>query len=228
VKVLAIIPARSGSKSIKNKNIRKINGKPLLAYSIEHALESSFINRVIVSTDSLKYGNIARKYGAEFPFTRPADISGDLATDLLVFEHALDWLQINESYIPDILVHLRPTCPIRKVSDIDNMIEILMNDPAIDSVRSVVLAPDTPYKMWFRNDSGLIMPAINSTTKEAYNQPRQSLPAAYLQNASVDVIRTNTITEKHSMTGDRIYGYVMDHNWDIDYLSQLRIARKNL
>lgn len=226
--ILALIPARSGSKSIRNKNIRKINGKPLLAYSIEHALESSHINKVLVSTDSLKYGNIARKYGAESPFTRPADISGDLSTDLQVFEHALEWLRINESYIPDILVHLRPTCPIRNVSDIDNMIEILINDLTIDSVRSVALAPETPFKMWFRNDSGLIMPVIKSTIKEAYNQPRQSLPAAFLQNASVDVIRTNTITEKHSMTGDRIYGYVMDHNWDIDYISQLRIARKKL
>jgi CMP-N,N'-diacetyllegionaminic acid synthase len=226
MKVLALIPARSGSKSIKDKNIRLINGKPLLAYSIQHALESKLINRVIISTDSNKYGRIAKKYGAEFPFLRPADISGDQSTDLEVFSHALTWLKENEEYVPDICVHLRPTYPLRQSEDIDKMTQLLIDHPKIDAVRTIAPSPETPYKMWFRDNDGLIAPVIRTTIKDAYNEPRKNLQATYLQNACIDVIRTATIIEKKSMTGDIIYGYLMEHNWDIDYMHQLKKVRK--
>lgn len=228
MKILAIIPARSGSKSIVNKNIRLINGKPLIAYSIEHALQSKYINRTIISTDSKKYGLIAQKYGAEFPFIRPIDISDDNSTDLEVFIHALDWLKRNENYIPDICVHLRPTYPIRDYNDIDKMIQIMIDHPELDSVRSIALAPETPFKMWFRDSAGIINPVIQTSIVDAYNQPRQSLPATYLQNACIDIVRTATITQMKSMSGHKIYGYLMDHNWDIDYIHQLRKAKKQL
>jgi CMP-N-acetylneuraminic acid synthetase len=220
-RVLALIPARQGSKSIPHKNIRSVGGKPLLAYSIEHALASTQIDRVIVSTDSSYYADIARSYGAEVPFLRPDAISQDHSTDLDVFLHALEWLREHEQYVPDICVHLRPTSPIRKVEELDQMIEILHNDPSLDSVRSIAENVETPYKMWFRNENGLLSPIIQTTIKEAYNQPRQQLPVTYLQNASIDIVRTTTLLEKHSMTGDRIYGYVMKHNFDIDYEEQL-------
>jgi CMP-N,N'-diacetyllegionaminic acid synthase len=226
--ILAIIPARSGSKTIRDKNIRIINGKPLLAYSIEHALHSSFVTRVIVSTDKANYSVIAKKYGAEVPFIRPANISDDNSTDLEVFSHALSWLLKNECYSPDICVHLRPTYPIRDPRDIDSMIEILINNPKIDSVRSIVISPETPFKMWFLNNDGILQPIIECKIPEAYNRPRQILPVTYLQNACIDIVRTSTITTKHSMTGDLIYGYVMEHNWDIDQIEQLRRARKIL
>ncbi len=228
MEVLAIIPARSGSKSIKDKNIRKIGGKPLLVYSIEHALQSACINRVIVSTDSKRYAYIARRYGADVPFIRPPEISGDHATDLEVFEHALIWLLEHENYKPDICVHLRPTYPVRDVRDIDNMIEIMVNSPEIDSVRSIALSPETPFKMWFRNEDGILRPVVECDLPEAYNRPRQVLPVTYLQNASIDVVRATTITKKASMTGDQIFGYVLDHNWDIDQTEQLRKARRKL
>jgi len=226
--ILALIPARSGSKSIKNKNIRKICGKPLLAYSISHAIDSYYINRVIVSTDSLKYAKIARAFGAETPFIRPNIISNDQSYDLEVFDHALDWLLRHENYVPEICVHLRPTYPIRDINDIDKMIEILINNPKIDSVRSIALSPETPYKMWFRKEDGLLNPLIECEIPEAYNKPRQILPTTYLQNACIDVIRTSTIINKKSMTGDTIYGYIMEHNWDIDQFEQLRKARKKI
>jgi len=225
MEVLAVIPARSGSKSIKDKNIRLLNGKPMMAYSIEHAVNSRSINRIIVSTDSKKYGLIAKKYGAEFPFLRPVAISGDLSTDLEVFVHTLTWLKENEGYSPDICVHLRPTYPIRDYIDIDNMVEILINNPELDSVRTVAISPETPYKMWFRDYSGFLTPVIHTSIKDAYNQPRQSLPLTYLQNACIDVIRSSTILMKNSMSGARIYGYVMEHNWDIDHPVQLRKVR---
>lgn len=213
--ILAIIPARSGSKSVPNKNIREICGKPMLAYSIEHALSSKYINRVILSTDSLEYKKIGLKYGAEVPFLRPSEYATDDATDFDVFNHALSYLKEKEGYIPDIVVQLRPTYPIRNVDDIDNMIKILINNLDIDSVRSVSKSKEIPYKMWTINSEGKMLP-ICKDIPECFNMPRQKLPQAYYQNANVDVIRTTTITEKKSMSGTNIYGYVMNHNFDID------------
>ncbi len=137
IKILALIPARSGSESIPHKNIRLVAGKPLLAYSIEHALASRLINRTIISTDSQAYAEVARQYGAEVPFLRPSEISQGNSTDMELFTHALKWLEENENYIPDICVHLRPTYPVRKVEDIDKVIQILLDSPGIDSVLEV-------------------------------------------------------------------------------------------
>jgi CMP-N-acetylneuraminic acid synthetase len=215
--VLALIPARSGSKSIPHKNVRVIGGKPLLAHSIRHALEAKLVTRTIVSTDSEAYAEVARTYGAETPFLRPGNISGDHATDLQVFEHALDWLKRHESYQPDLCVHLRPTHPVRNPQDIDRMVEVLRDHQDFDSVRSVVPAPETPFKMWFRDsDDGVLTPVVQTKIREAYNQPRQCLPQTYLQNASIDVVRTTVITEQRSMTGSRIFGYLMRESYDID------------
>lgn len=221
LEILALIPARSGSKRIPHKNIRTLNGKPLLAHSIEHARASTLINRVMVSTDSAEYAAIAREYGAETPFLRPPELAQDLSTDLETFEHALEWLQANENYTPDICVHLRPTYPIRQVSDIDAMIRVLIERPEVDSVRSIAVASETPYKMWLRSADGYLSPAAPSEIRDAYNLPGQMLPTAYLQNACIDVVRTRVILEQKSMSGRRIYGYVMPDNYDIDTEAQL-------
>ena len=226
--VIAIIPARAGSKSIAHKNIRSIAGKPMLAYSIEHALASRHIRRIIVSTDSEMYAGIARSFGAETPFLRPAKISQDHSTDLEVFAHALHWLGEHENHVPDICVHLRPTHPVRNVADIDAMIDILSENNDLDSVRSVVESPETPYKMWFRGADGLLKPVVQTNIREACNQPRQALPPTYLQNASVDVTRSRTILKKKSMTGDAIHGYVMAEIHDIDHEGQLQAAAARL
>lgn len=227
-KVLAIIPARSGSKSVKDKNIRIMNGKPMLAYSIEQALKSSKIDRVIVSTDSQKYQAIAKEYGAEVPFLRPADISQDASLDIEVFQHALHWLQENEGYCADICVHLRPTHPIRDPFDIDKMISILEAYPELDSVRSVSPAKQTPYKMWLFPDdtSNQMCSLVSCDVPEAYNAPRQKLPKVYMQNACIDAVRSNTILDKGSMTGDRIGGYKMDYDFDVDTEEEFLNAEK--
>lgn len=214
--ILALIPARSGSKSVPHKNIREINGKPMLAYSIEHAQNSGYITRIIVSTDSEEYARIAREYGAQAPFLRPAEYAQDSSTDLEVFEHALNWLKKEEQYEPELVVQLRPTYPLRSVKDIDNMIEMLLEDAGLDSVRSIGPAREVAHKMWYRDEqSGVIRPILQDIP-EAYNMPRQQLPKIYYQNACIDVIRTATILEKHSMSGDAIAGYVMEENFDID------------
>jgi len=213
---MALIPARSGSKGIQDKNIRFLAGKPLIAHSIEQALAAQSIQRVIVSTDSEHYAEIARAHGAETPFLRPPEISGDHATDLEVFKHALDWLSKNEGRVPDILVHLRPTHPVRNVSDIEAMVSLLAGDKTWDSVRSVSPADFTPFKMWFRAADGRLEQVVNCDLREPYNQPRQILPKAYQQNACIDVLRSSTVLKMDSMTGQRIQGYVMDSFFDID------------
>jgi len=226
--ILALIPARSGSKSVRDKNIRVIAGKPLLAYSIESALASRLIGRIIVSTDSPQYADIAREYGAEVPFLRPSAAAGDLSTDLEVFAHALDWLKEEEGYVPEICVHLRPTYPVRDTGDIDAAIEMLLRDPDADSVRSIAPSPFTPFKMWFLGKDGLLSPVVSSAMKEPYNLPRQLLPSAYAQNACIDVVRTTVITQRGSMSGNLIRGFVMKENLDIDDEAQLREAGQRL
>lgn len=216
MEILALIPARSGSKSIKDKNIRFFKNIPLIAHSIITSKETKLITRIIVSTDSEKYAKIAQDYGAEVPFLRPKSISNDKSTDIELFQHALMWLKKHENYTPDVCVHLRPTHPIRDPKDIDAMIEMLLKDDSVDSVRSISIENKTPYKMWQMNEYNELKPVASCNIPEAYNMPRQILPTVYSQNGSIDVIRTTTITEKKSMTGDIIKGYVTPINCDID------------
>jgi CMP-N,N'-diacetyllegionaminic acid synthase len=216
VKVLAIVPARSGSKSVPDKNVASFRGKPLLAHSVEHGLSARNVDRVLVSTDSPRYRELALAAGAEVPFLRPAGLAGDLSTDLEVFAHALEWLDREEGYRPDLCVHLRPTAPTRRVRDVEEAVRMLIDDPAADSVRSVTLAPQTPYKMWRLGADGTIQPLLQSGPLEAYNLPRQQLPPVYVQNACVDVVRSSVIRERGSMTGARVLAYLMDTFADVD------------
>jgi CMP-N,N'-diacetyllegionaminic acid synthase len=225
--ILAIIPARQGSKSILDKNIKSLAGKPLMAYSIEQALASKHISRTIVSTDSPYYKQVAESFGAEVPYLRPDVIAGDLTTDLEVFQHTLNWLATNENYTPEIIVHLRPTSPFRKVSDIDAMIEQLIANKQLDSVRSVSAVPHTPYKMWLMQDDGSLKPLLQlDNVAEPYNQPRQALPEVYLQNANIDVMRYGTLTVQNSMTGQNIGGYLMAEFNDIDFQADWEQAER--
>lgn len=223
--ILAIIPARSGSKSVPHKNIRKINGKPMLSYSIEHALKSNYINRVIVSTDSEEYAAIGRTYGAEVPFIRPTEYAGDNSLDIDVFYHCLSYLKEKERYTADIVVQLRPTYPIRDIEDIDGMIKILLENQEYDSVRSIAPSKEIPYKMWHRNMDGTITPIIKDM-KECYNMPRQDLPTTYYQNACIDVVRGSVVLEQKSMSGNSIYGYIMEKNYDIDTEEEFKRAEE--
>ena len=165
IKILCLIPARSGSKGIPDKNIKILDGKPLMAHSIYQAEKSRFRDymRIIVTTDSEKYATIAQAYGAECPFLRPSSISQDLSTDLEFMKHAVQWLSENENYNPDIILQLRPTQPRRKVEDIDNCLEkFIENFEDYDSLRTVVEFDKSPYKMYrIINDNDLV-PLFNS------------------------------------------------------------------
>ena len=214
--MLAIIPARSGSKGIPDKNIRLCNGRPLLSYSIEQALAAKKVSRVIVSTDSIGYAEIARQFGAETPFIRPMEFATDDSLDIDVFEHTLKYLIETEGYFPEICVHLRVTHPIRNVCDIDTAVNMLLNTPSLDSVRSISKAKQTPYKMWLINEQNRLSPVVRCDIIEAYNAPRQALPEVWMQNANIDVVRSSVILEKHSMTGTNIAPLKQNINFDID------------
>ncbi len=229
MKILALIPARGGSKGIPRKNIVNLGGKPLIAYSIEQALASRLINRVIVSTDDAEIAEIARRYGAEVPFIRPAEFAQDLSPDIDVFRHALAWLETNEGYVPDIVLNHRPVCPIRKVETIDRAIELFVNTPGADALRSVCIPAQTPYKMWQIADGYmkplLALPGII----ESFNLPRQSLPEVYWQIGYVDMVRTEVITRRGRMCGDKILPFIIEDEWvDIDYPEDIALAEKLL
>lgn len=228
--ILAIIPARGGSKSIPRKNILDFAGHPLLAYSIAAGLTAKSINRVIVSTDDKEIAEIARRYGAEVPFIRPAKYAQDDTPDLPVFVHTLQWLIRHEGYRPDAIVHLRPTSPLRRVKQIDASVQLLLNHPEADSVRTVIVPCQNPFKMWTIQTNGFLKPLIKTKRKEAYNLPRQTLPKVFWQTGYVDAIRTSTILEKHSMTGNRILPLVLNpDNWiDIDTLDDWQKAENLL
>ena len=224
MKIIALIPARSGSKSVPNKNIRKLAGKPLLSYSIKTALDSSLIDRVFVSTDDKKIAKIAKEYGAEVPFLRPRKISGDNSLDIEFHQHALNWLLENEKYIPDLIVNLRPTNPIRKSKTIDRAIQCLIESPDMDSLRSVRLSNHSPYKMWTISDLGVLKPVTSELNiKEPFNMPRQQLPKCYWQDGYVDVTKYSTVVKKMSTTGNNILPFLIEEeSIDIDYEESIK------
>ena len=226
MKITAIIPARGGSKSIKNKNIVDFCNKPLIAYSIEQALKSNYIDRVIVSTDSNVIANIAKQYGAEVPFIRPSELAQDDTLDLPVIKHCLDYLNTSERYIPNIVAHLRPTSPLRTSRMVDDAIQLLIENEKASSVRCVCEPAQNPFKMWTLEEDGFMQPLINSKISEAYNQPRQSLPDVLWQNGYIDVMRYETICDSNSMTGEKILPLIVDSEniIDIDNHITLKLA----
>lgn len=217
--VLALIPARGGSKGIPRKNVIDIAGKPLIAWSILQAQESARITRVIVSTDDGEIASIARDWGAEVPFTRPAEYADDRAPDIDVFRHALRYLAEHESYEPEMVVHLRPTGPVRRVDDIDHVVDLLAASPHADAVRSVSLVHQSPYKMWRLRDDGTMEPLLTIPgMPDCQSQARQSLPLVYWQNGYVDALRPRAVLDKHSMWGSRVIPFVVETAlFELDY-----------
>lgn len=215
--VLAIIPARGGSKSIPRKNIRPLAGHPLIAYSIAAALQAKSVTRTVVSTDDEEIAAVARHYGAETPFLRPPEFAQDQTTDLPVFQHALAWLSENEAYVPDLIIQLRPTSPIRPPECVDQAVKILLEHPGADSVRGVVPSGQNPFKMWRIDEAGKMIPLLTVPgIAEPFNAPRQALPATYWQTGHIDVFWTKTVREQESLSGKAIYPLILDPRYTID------------
>ena len=217
MKILVLIPARGGSKSIPRKNIRLLAGHPLIAYSIAAGRQARLVTRTIVSTDDEEIASVARQYGAETPFLRPAEFAQDNTTDFPVFTHALGWLKENEGYQPEIVVQLRPTSPIRPPELVDAAIQLLLDHPQADSVRGIVPSGQNPFKMWRVDEEGRMRPLLSvAGIAEPFNAPRQALPLTYWQTGHIDAIRTRTILEKSSLSGDTILPLHIDPRYTID------------
>lgn len=216
--VLAVIPARGGSKGIPRKNIRSFAGYPLIAYSIAAALQAKTVSRVIVSTDDEEIAEVARRYGAETPFLRPAELAEDHTLDLPVFQHALKWLAKNENWMPEVVVQLRPTSPIRPPDLVDSAVSLLLGHPEAHSVRGVVPAGQNPHKMWrIDTRSGRMKPLLQvEGIPEPYNAPRQALPPVYWQTGHIDAIRPAVILEKNTMSGEVILPIILDPHYTVD------------
>jgi N-acylneuraminate cytidylyltransferase len=219
--VLAVVPARGGSKGLPRKNILHLHGHPLLAYSIAAGKQAQGVTRTICSTDDPEIQQHAKAYGAEVPFLRPSSLAQDISPDLPLFLHVLQWFGEHENWKPEIIVHLRPTSPIRFPGQVDAAIQLLANNPEATSVRAVCPAPCTPYKMWRPGAQEhavlsfmrplLDLPGIS----EPFNHPRQELPVVWWQTGGLDVMWTSTILEG-SMTGKNVLPLITDQNYAVD------------
>ena len=216
--ILALIPARGGSKGIPRKNILSFVGQPLIAYSIAAGLQSKTVTRVVVTTDNEEIAEVARGCGAETPFLRPAELAQDRTTDLPVFQHALRWLAEHEDYHPQVVVHLRPTTPIRPQDLVDHSVAVLLAHPEADSVRGITLAHQNPFKMWLLEGEDKPIHPLTTVPgiEEPYNSPRQILPKAYVHTGLIDIIRPATILELNSMSGRTILPILFDPSYDAD------------
>ena len=232
LKVLGVVGARSGSRSIPHKNIKPLLGKPLLAWIIEAAKRSQYITRVVLSTDSPEYAEIGRKYGAETPFLRPKELAEDHVPDFDYLYHAASWLKENENWQADVILRLPPTTPLCRPEHIDGCVQLLMDDPRADSSRTIVKASKHPYKLWRIAETGYIEPFLSEEftgLKDAHNLPRQSLPGAY-QHVDVIALRWKTLVEDKSMAGGKVrYHEVAKHDAvDIDSDVDFMIAEELL
>tara|TARA_Y100000768_G_scaffold96289_1_gene70058 strand:+ start:133 stop:861 length:729 start_codon:yes stop_codon:yes gene_type:complete len=214
--IIAIIPARSGSKSIKDKNIKLLSGHPLIAYSIIAAKLSKKIERVIVSTDSEEYGDIAKKYGAEVPFIRPDTYSKDNSTDRDFFIHAIDWFKEYENTIPEYWVHLRPTTPLRVPEKIDEAIDVILNDDTATSLRSGHKAPESPLK-WFVKEDKYFKGLIEN---EEYNLPKESFEDIYIPDGYVDIVKTSYLLNNEKTHGENIISFESPVCTEIDSIEE--------
>ncbi|MBK8249823.1 MAG: acylneuraminate cytidylyltransferase [Gemmatimonadetes bacterium] len=213
-RVLALIPARGGSKSIPRKNERSFLGHPLLAWSIAAARDASAVDRVMVSTDDPALRATALAHGAEAPFLRPAALAADDTPDFPVVHHAMAWLASEEGYQPDLVVQVRPTSPVRPRGLIDEAIAALHAAPHADSLRVVTPSGENPYKMW-RMADGRLVPLVPHEGREAWNMPRQALPPTWWQTGHLDVIRRRTI-EQGSLTGHCIIPLEVERRFAVD------------
>lgn len=222
--VVALIPARGGSKGLPRKNLADLGGRPLLAWSVESALQATTVDRVVVCTDDEEIATAARSAGAEVPWLRPAELATDDAADLPVFEHALDRLDAAGPPV-EVFVHLRPTSPFREAGLIDRAVTLLRSHPGVDSVRSVSPVAKTPFKMWFVDDEGFMEPVVGSWEEECFNRPRQALPPVWTQDGALDVVRA-AVVRGGSMTGRRVLALRHDSPLvDVDTAEDLERAR---
>ena len=221
-KIIAIIPARGGSKGIPRKNIVKVLGKPLIAYTIEVAKDADCLDRIIVSTDDDEIRTISLEYGAEAPFLRPKELAEDHVPDKSVFVHALKWLEEKEDYRPDVVLNLRPTSPLRLVEDIEKVVKKMIVT-GCDSVRTVCRVKHHPY--WMKKLEGdCAIPFVEGKDERIYYQ-RQLLPPVYRINGSVDAVRRDVVLNRDFLYCDDMRAVIMPikRSYEVDTTMDLKI-----
>jgi CMP-N,N'-diacetyllegionaminic acid synthase len=222
--MLAVIPARSGSKAIPKKNIINFCGQPLISWTIKAALDSKRFNRVIVSTDSEEIAIIAKSYGAEVPFLRPHELAQDDTPSLAVLQHLIEVLKSIDDYIPESITTLQPTSPLRTESHITAALDLFQNDPNADSLVSCIEVPHQfhPYSVMRLKENGYLTPY---STEATLPSRRQDKPVLYARNgAAIYITRTNRI--KSYIFGGNLIPFYMsaEDSVDIDTYEDLRIA----
>lgn len=218
--VLAIIPARSGSKGIVHKNVKNLGGYPLLAWSIVAARHCKSIDRVVLSTDSAEYAAIGREYGAECPFLRPAELAGDTSADREFLCHAVQWLRLNDDYFPEFVCLLRPTTPFRKITTLEDAITAFAASTATSLCSGYEMA-ESPVKTFRLTDEGCFTGFMGD---EWLCKPRQLCPKAYVWDGVIDIFRTDRL-----MSNDEIYGpgrmaWLTEPNIEIDTEAEWKFA----
>ena len=207
-RVVGFIPARSGSQRLANKNILPLNGHPLMAYSISTAIQSTVFDAVVCVTDSERYQRVARHYGAEVPFLRPSEISGEKSPDIEWVRWALEQLRVAGREFEAFSI-LRPTSPFRMPETIRRAWSALTADPSADSLRAVEKCRHHPGKMWVLRGRGMapLMP-FSANAVPWHSSPYASLPEVYAQNASLEIAWSRVITETNTISGDTILPFV--------------------
>ncbi len=214
--IFAIIPARSGSKGVPDKNIKKLSGFSLMEWSIAACKKSSLINEIYVSTDSEKYKKHALAYGAKVPFLRPKEISNDFSTDYEFISHALNWFKENQKE-PEIIALIRPTTPLRDPLVLDNAIKSFLESPNRTSLRSVHEMSESAYKTFeISKDSKLTCIFTRSIEIDKSNNARQTFPKTYIGNGYIDLFKTKFIQKNHSLYGNDVLPFITPITYEID------------
>jgi hypothetical protein len=214
--VLAIVPARAGSKGVPGKNVHLLAGFPLIAYAIVAGLRCGAISRVVVSTDSPEIAKLGEKYGAEAPFIRPPQLSSDEAPDLAYIEHALEWFKVEEDWKPDLVVQLRPTTPLRNPQKLALAIESLVGDPSATALRSAHALNESPHKMLQIKNNRFAGFFPDDPRPDYFNLPRQLFPVAYQPNGYVDICRSDFVTSNAQLYGNQILPFITEFSSEID------------
>lgn len=224
--VVALVPARSGSKGIKDKNLQTLHGKSLLDWSIRAGSETQGISRVVVSTNSSEYAEVAKKAGAEVPFLRPDSISQDKSTDLEFVSHALTYFR-SEGQIPDLIVHLRPTTPFRNPKIMDQAIsDGLERIAGGTSMRSVHEMSESAYKSFEIDESGNLISAFSKSNElDPANVGRQSFPKTYSPNGYIDILYPDLILDSGLLHGNNVSPIITENTIEIDCEHELSMAQ---
>jgi len=219
-KAIAIIPARSGSKGVPDKNIREIGGFPLISYSIM-AAKIAGIERIIVSTDSEDYAQLSIAYGAEVPFLRSKENSSDNSTDLDLMNEVIAKLMSTESSVDEYIIHLRPTTPIRSPEVILNALKRIEQDKNSTSLRSGHLCSESPLKWFMKDIDEYFQPMDASLSSEDINRPRQDFPDVFIPNGYVDILKSDFIMKNNDLHGSKMIVFETERVTEVDTMDDL-------